>query len=286
MDINAALVSLFWTVISGLIVEYISRQSKENTEYRNRYVILAIASVTFSLLLFGNMDASLALIAVTMILLVVILRKLSQSLVRGYLSAVICCALSIGICGSSVGMQAKVIQMAFREITTEFNTHPKDFDLLRVCNITAWPDNVDANAPGIWNSSILAAAGDTVELGTYYHNCSTRKAEDVYVRLFCKQKGSTIFCTASLKEGFLNTTTLGSALIAIKNLNGNATYSLDQVSTKWFPDQRMNDQILPYDQTGLEVNYGSGLNIGDIENGPNHYGFVIVRYVLRENIRK
>jgi len=156
----------------------------------------------------------------------------------------------------------------YSAIASTFNNDMQDNPTLRISNYTKNPGCSDC-----WVSSVSADSGDIVSFDIYYHNTGGQTANDVTLRAVLPT-GS--FTTANIPASITDQAGVEANGNVSLSLTASQTLTFIPGSVRWYPNQTLNVQALPYSQSGSEV-VGSGLNIGSISSGWSSQGHVVFR---------
>ena len=148
----------------------------------------------------------------------------------------------------------------------EFNCHANDLELLVLKNKTKETD---------WQDPITADCGDRVYFQVYYHNCAEGTvAENTRIRIdYPDTNNTSIESIAYLwadNASYVSDT-------GIINVSTPQKVVFDSTA-KWYPDRSSTPVSIPITRHYRSVE----VNIGDIEGGWEHQGFVVFQATITE----
>ena len=165
---------------------------------------------------------------------------------------------------------AAIVGVAF---AATLNSDPKDFDTLRVNNVTLDPSSNSS----VWTTSDTAGPGDKVAFAIYYHNTSSETAKNVRVRFTPENSPSASTHTFKAWVWADNASAVqGNAQVF---LSQSESINFVPGTVVWRPNQTTSgSQTLPNGQTGAEIFTLNGLLIGDIAPGWSTQGNVVLGF--------
>jgi len=126
-----------------------------------------------------------------------------------------------------------------------------------------------------WQSSVSADQNDIITMRVYYHNNSDETALNTKIRI--SLPGGSFTNQSATGEVFANNAASSLGTVSI-NLSSSQSLSFVPDSVKWYPDRGTETgttRSLPFGQNGSELFTSSGLNIGNIEPGYAHDGYLV-----------
>lgn len=145
-----------------------------------------------------------------------------------------------------------------------FNNNPKDIPLLSVGNASKEPDSRN------WSQEVPLNKREILSVAVYYNN-NSYLYKAVNTRLALRRN----------KEQYIATLWADNASPiqhSVKLIYDCDNPVFDYINSRWYPNQKLEKQQLPFAQTGMEILNPYGINIGDVEGMWVGQGFFGVRF--------
>ncbi len=168
--------------------------------------------------------------------------------------------------------------VALADSYINLNSHPLDFETLRVGNVTQNPNTTSAD----WGTSVYANPGDVLSLAIYYHNATDKTAQHLRVHLVPKNSLAEAKIHVFKAEIWSNQHKLVSGNITIK-LSEPRRIDYIKDSVVWRPNQTIySSQNLLFGQNPDNI-FTNGIILGDIYPGWSTQGNVVVGFKVAQN---